>query len=95
MSDLHTEGWRQGSIVSVRLTATFLTKWRSIGRARRGKKSFHRWVVCTQDCDLSRASIDSYEAVVELRPVLDTDPPNDWGIRSRRLRLSERALCRC
>lgn len=29
--------------------------------------------------------------MIELRPVLDEDPPSDWGIRSRRFLLDEGA----
>jgi hypothetical protein len=51
---------------------------------------FGRWVVCTQDCDLRAASLDSKETHIEVRPVLEFDTPDDWGIRSRRIRLTER-----
>lgn len=89
MLDLYTEGWRQGSIVSCTLTTTHLTT--DEGRIRAVTQSFSRWVVCTQDCDLRSARADSDQPSVELRPVLDEDPPADWGIRSRRFLLSERA----
>ena len=85
MSDLHTEGWRQGSIVSFDLTATHLTTAK--GGFREVAQSHSRWVVCTQDCDLRSSSVDSNRPVIELRPVLDDDPPLDWGIRSRRFLL--------
>lgn len=86
-ADLHTEGWRQGSIVSCDLEATYLTTADS-ALARIVRCSFSRWIVCTQDCDLKAASLDSEEFVIELRPVLTECPPADWGIRSRRLLLN-------
>ncbi len=89
MSDLHTEGWRQGSIVSCELTATHLTS--SEGRIQEVSQSYGCWVVCTQDCDLRSASTDSHRPMIELRPVLHEDPLSDWGIRSRRFLLYEGA----
>ena len=89
MSDLHTEGWRQGSIVSVELTATHLTSAK--GRIQQVSQPHGRWVVCTQDCDLRSSSTDSHRPTIELRPVQDEDPPSDWGIRSRRFLLDEGA----
>ncbi len=89
MSDLHTEGWRQGSIVSCELTASHLTSVE--GRIREVSTSYGRWIVCTQDCDLRSARIDSHLPMIELRPVLSEDPPSDWGIRSRRFLLGEEA----
>ena len=86
MSDLHTEGWRQGSLVSFELTTTHLTA--AEGLIRAVPQSFDRWVVCTQDCDLQSARTDSHQPMIELRPVLDKDPPADWGIRSRRFLLA-------
>nr|MBA2601123.1 hypothetical protein [Actinomycetota bacterium] len=46
------------------------------------------WVVATQDCDLDRHSTDDDRAEVELRPVYEDGTPSDWGIRSRKLRLT-------
>lgn len=89
MSDLHTEGWRQGSIVSGELTTTHLTS--AEGRIQEVSQSCSRWVVCTQDCDLRSSSTDSHRPIVELRPVLEEDPPSDWGIRSRRFLLDQDA----
>lgn len=85
-SDLHTEGWRQGSVV----TAPFFA---AINRLSGGEVltetyRYGRWVVCTQDCDLRSSVTSASEPVVELRAVSDDDPPNDWGIRSRRFRLT-------
>ena len=89
MSDLHTEGWRQGSIVSCELTTTHLIS--TEGRIQEVSQSYGRWVVCTQDCDLRSSSTDSQRPMIELRPVLEKDPPSDWGIRSRRFLLDQGA----
>ncbi len=77
------------AIVSCELTATHLTS--AEGRIQEASQSYGRWVVCTQDCDLRSSRIDSHRPVVELRPVLDEDPPCDWGIRSRRFLLDQGA----
>jgi hypothetical protein len=87
MSDLHTEGWRQGSVVSVELTTSHLTTVE--GRIQEVVQAYSRWVVCTQDCDLRSANVGSHHPLIELRPVLAENPPSDWGIRSRRFLLGE------
>ena len=50
---------------------------------------WEEWLVATQDCDLAFAPAESNDIIVELHVVLTEDPPADWGIRSRRLRLDE------
>lgn len=87
MADLYAAGWRQGSTLDATLDVTILES--GDGGVQSNTISFPRWVVCTQDCDLASAAIDSDDALVELRPVLQSDPPKDWGIRSRRFRLGE------
>jgi len=86
-SDLHTAGWRQGSVFDAKLEAMSLTLDGEDVKSE--AQTFTRWVVCTQDCDLRSAATDSDVPCVELRPVAADDPPVDWGIRSRRLRLTE------
>jgi hypothetical protein len=76
--DLYSLGWRQGTTFNASLTAVV------VGRE---DTEFETWVVCTQDCDLANADSSSVENVIELRPVLSDSPPQDWGIRSRRLLL--------
>ena len=88
MADLYESGWRQGSIFHAELAASWL------GRAQAGlvehrTEVFPTWVVCTQDCDLRGAPIEAQDPQIEIRPVLSEAPPSDWGIRSRRLRLTE------
>ncbi len=84
-TDLHSMGWRQGSILAAELPATYLTV--SEGLVESTTETFERWVVCTQDCDLSASAVSSQLPIVELRPVLTDDPPGDMGIRSRRFLL--------
>ncbi len=98
MADLYAAGWRQGSIFNATLDVTVLEAGEDGVEPR--TTSFPWWVVCTQDCDLASASTESDDALVELRPVLQSNPPNDWGIRSRRFLLAENdyvdaALPRC
>ena len=45
--------------------------------------------MCTQDCDLASASEDADSPAIELRPILESDSPTDWGIRSRRFLLRD------
>ena len=88
MDDLYGRGWRQGSVFDVLLPATWLTHVPD-GAPEVATEIFGRWVVCTQDCDLRAAPADSKDTQIEIRPVLEVDTPNDWGIRSRRIRLTE------
>ncbi len=89
MSKLYEQGWLQGSIVAFRLEATYLTTGGQEQRISTQKESFERWIVCTQDCDLARVSIESDEPIVELRPILTGGHQKAWGIRSAILRLTE------
>jgi hypothetical protein len=47
------------------------------------------WVVVSQDCDLNSTDTQYNTAVVELRPLLTTDVPPTWGIKSRKLKLDD------
>lgn len=89
MSDLYEKGWRQGSVFDASLPASWLAHVPG-GAHGAVTEVFGRWVVCTQDCDLRSAPADSKETQIEIRPVLEVDTPDDWGIRSRRIRLTER-----
>lgn len=46
--------------------------------------------MCSQDCDLVNADIGSTGTIVEIRPVLNENSPESWGIRSSKLRLNDR-----
>jgi hypothetical protein len=59
--------------------------------ADRGLRTYDRWVIATQDCELDASDGTSAEATIEVRPVSTGNPNADWGIRSRILRLSDDA----
>lgn len=84
MSDLFTGGWRQGSVFAAELTATYHDLSSSNGGAEPTQVEYSEWVVCTQDCDLRAASVNSRNSIIELRPVFDKELPQDWGIRSHK-----------
>ncbi len=86
MSSLYEAGWRQGSVFEAALPCSWVDVDEG-GRHELRSRTFDRWVVCTQDCDLNLAPVDSDDWFIEVRPVLDESPPQDWGIRSRKLRL--------
>lgn len=89
MGTLYETGWRQGSLllnvplplVGVRLTDT--------GDVAPETGSRDRWIVATQDCDLDLVGADHPDDTIELRPVLDEEPPLTRGIRSRKFLLSD------
>lgn len=102
-TNLYAAGWRQGSIFTAslplislgRLAATRRPRWRlfrpRVAASTQGEvctTSHSKWVVASQDCDLAGSPWDSDDTLVEIRPVLVEDPPDDWGIRNRRLRLN-------
>ena len=87
MSDLYTDGWRQGSVVDCDLSASYFTA--DDGGASPVTQSFSRWIVCTQDCDLHNANLDAVDPLIELRPVVPEERPTDWGIRGRWLKIAE------
>lgn len=79
---LYRLGWRQGSLVQLRLTAvSSLATPEGIGRR---EDTHERWIVCSQDCDLEAASPVDNEPVIELRPVVPAPSGAARGIRSRR-----------
>lgn len=76
---LYDAGWRQGTVTAVGLDAVLLL------RAGPTFDSVGKWIVATQNCDLTGAHVDDDgpRFAVELRPIRTTDPPRDLGIRSR------------
>jgi hypothetical protein len=84
---LYAGGWRQGSIVRARLAVT--THVVKEGEVVSRTTEAEEWVVATQDCDLARAKRASNESIVDLLPVQREFAAQDWGIRSRKLRLHE------
>lgn len=88
-TSLYDQGWRQGSIFSAQLPLdAIVLDAQSDGPIRR-QKEHGDWVVASQDCDLASTDQIYAEASVELRPVFNANPPDDWGIRSSKLRLTE------
>ena len=88
MVDLYSEGWRQGTIITADLWSSSY-RVDGNGDLTQQMTNLKRWVVCSQDCDLSLAMTDSNLEEVELRAVFSSDPPPDWGVRSRRHLLTE------
>ncbi len=93
MVSLYDDGWRQGTVFAAELPldAVVLS---AAGRPERRTAGHGLWVVATQDCDLDQTEAANPEPNIELRPVYTDDPPPDWGLRSARLRLSERDYIR-
>lgn len=87
MSGLYEAGWRQGSVFTAILDLCSLVA--SNGGPVHRSTPHDRWLVATQDCDLSQLDESVGEPEVELRPVFSADPPVDWGIRSARLLLQD------
>lgn len=93
MASLYDEGWRQGTIFAAELPLDAVV----LGVARRPERrtaSHGLWAIAAQDCDLDQTEAANPEPNIELRPVYTADPPPDWGLRSARLRLSERDYVR-
>lgn len=88
MASLYEAGWRQGSIVEFELPLDAVVIGAS-GVPERSPGSHGLWTVATQDCDLDRADGDDPDAAIELRPLFTSGAPNDWGIRSAKLRLTD------
>jgi len=84
---LYARGWRQGTIFATSLTATVVKA--DGADLVRADTEHTKWVVASQDCDLDGADAGSNEPFIEIRMVRDEDPPMEWGIRSRKLRLIE------
>ena len=89
MASLYGSGWRQGSIVEFGLPLDAVVVGTS-GCPERSLGTHGLWVVATQDCDLDRADAGDPDPGIELRPLFTREPPPDWGIRSARLRLTDR-----
>lgn len=86
--NLYELGWRQGSIFDAALPADTVVLGLN-GAYQREQQEHGTWLVATQDCDLAVAPSTCDRASIELRPVLSAEPPADWGIRSRRLGLTD------
>ncbi len=89
MASLYETGWRQGSIINADLPLDAVVFDEASGRPKRREEGHTLWVVATQDCDLDRADSNDAHPSIELRPIFTNDPPDDWGIRSAKHRISE------
>ncbi len=88
MASLYADGWRQGSIIQATLPLDGVVL-DGDGRPCRDQSDHGSWAVASQDCDLDKTDADHHEPTVELRAVFTDKPPEDWGLRSWRLRLTE------
>jgi hypothetical protein len=87
MPSLYEAGWRQGSIVAATLPFDAVVV-DPAGQVIRQQGEHERWVVATQECDLNLTEPDDAQPTIELRAVHADDPPQDWGLRSSRFRLT-------
>lgn len=87
MASLYNEGWRQGTVFRAQLSLDSLVLDGS-GKPIRNSTDHDLWVVATQDCDLVLAETDQNFACIEIRPVFTENPPQVWGLRSRKLRIT-------
>ncbi len=89
MARLYSLGWRQGSRLDADLTVGGLILTLEVSLVGRAE-THGRWVIATQDCDLAAWDEDRPEPLVELRPrVVLGSQSQDWGIRSRVLRIDD------
>lgn len=88
MASLYARGWRQGSIFAAGLPLDAV-RLDANGQLERETGRHGIWVIATQDCDLDATDDGFADPRIELRPVFTDDPPQDWGIRSARLLLTE------
>lgn len=89
MASLYEESWRQGAIFDFELPLDAVVLDDVTRQPQRRHGTHKRWVIANQDCDLDMTSVANPEPTIELRPVYTEDPPQDWGLRSARLRLTE------
>ena len=89
MASLYEESWRQGAIFDFELPLDAVVLDDVTRQPQRRHGTHKRWVIANQDCDLDMTSAANPEPTIELRPVYTEDPPQDWGLRSARLRLTE------
>ena len=88
MASLYEAGWRQGSIVIAKLPFDAVVLAPS-GQLVWECRDHGRWAVASQECDLDLTNSDDPSPIIELRAVHTDDPPNDWGLRSARFRLTD------
>lgn len=89
MPSLYDQAWRQGTIFNAALPLDSVILGEASGLPERRLSTHSRWVVASQDCELDQTEAAHPEPTIELRPVFTEDPPQDWGLRSYRLRLTD------
>lgn len=94
MASLYDDGWRQGAVFDETLPMDAVVLDAVSLRPTRSEGTNDRWVIATQDCDLDLTETTSVDPAIEVRPVFIEDPPDDWGIRSARFRLTEEEYVR-
>lgn len=88
MPKLYEAGWRQGSILTATLPFDAVVM-NTDGHHARHQSDHGLWAVASQECELDLTECDDAHPTIELRAVHAEKPPEDWGIRSSRFRLSE------
>jgi len=88
MPSLYEAGWRQGSILVASLPFDAVVM-DTAGQIMRRTAEHPCWVVAAQECELDLTATDDARPTIELRAVHSENPPDDWGIRSSRFRLTE------
>lgn len=87
-ASLRQRGWQQGCV----LRASLQLRYSSMldGGTEEVVRQHDLWMIADQDCDLAWKAVvgnDAEPFLVELRPVMTDDPPQDWGIRNQRFLL--------
>lgn len=84
---LHEERWRQGTVLQLELPTLSIASG-TMQRKPISHMDVHGLrLVASQDCTLDRAKPMSNTPTIELRQVLDNQPPAHWGIRARKFLL--------
>jgi hypothetical protein len=85
--NLHSEGWRQGSLIAAALHTLTLDA-DDAGRLTSKEQEFDMWMLCSQDCDLANTGTTNATREFELRPVYHHTGKKVDGIRSRVARVT-------
>lgn len=91
-ANLHSDGWRQGSLVRATLKTHVLD---NDGKETAIEFEHDLWLLVTQDCDLARAKPTDAKKKFELRPVFaKEDADTIDGIRSRVAKATDNLVLR-
>lgn len=89
MLSLYDAGWRLGTIFNATLPLDAVVVGDDGKTPVLRQQQHGRWVIAAQECDLAQHDRVDPNPVIELRPVHTSNPPEDWGIRSAKFRLTE------